>query len=99
MVWSGARASARKISVLLSIGLTTTAIAAVPTAGAETAAPQSRVLYRQWTSAHDFLKGSSEGVRPDGPGAITIAHTVGSTSYTDPYGAGTKTWNYARWTS
>lgn len=99
MVWSGARASARKISVLISIGLATTAIAAVPGAGAETAAPQSRVAYQQWTSAHDFAKGSSEGVRASGSGAITIARTVGTTSYTDPYGGGTKNWDYARWTS
>src|SRR4051812_41508877 len=99
MVWSGARASARRISVLLSIALATTAIAAVPGAGAETAAPQSRVAYQQWTSAHDFAKGSSEGVRAAGSGAITIARTVGTTSYTDPYGGGTKNWDYARWTS
>lgn len=99
MVWSGARATARKISVLICIGLATTAIAVVPTAGADTTTPQSRVLYRQWTSAPDFARGASEGVRPDGPGAITIAHTVGTTSYTDPYGAGTKNWDYARWTS
>jgi hypothetical protein len=99
MVWSGARAPARMISVLISIGLATTAIAAVPSATAETTAPQSRVLYHQWTSEHDFAKGSSEGVRAAGPGAITIAHTVGTTSYTDPYGAGTKNWDYARWTS
>jgi hypothetical protein len=98
MVWSGARASARRVSFLISVGLMTTALAAVPGASAETA-PQSQVAYHQWTSALDFARGSSEGVRPDGLGAITIAHPVGTTTYTDPYGAGTKTWDYARWTS
>jgi hypothetical protein len=98
MVWSGARASVRRISFLISAGLLTTALTAVPGAGAETA-PQSQVAYHQWTSVLDFARGSSEGVRPDGLGAITIARTVGTAAYTDPYGAGTKTWDYARWTS
>ena len=103
MVWSGARAPARKVSILISVGLATAGLAAVPSAvpsaAADTPAPQSRVAYHQWTSAHDFARGSSEGVRMSGPGAITIAHTVGTTSYTDPYGAGTRNWDYARWTS
>src|SRR3954447_15908440 len=98
MVWSGARPSVRRISFLISAGLLTTALTAVPGAGAEPA-PQSQVAYHQWTSVLDFARGSSEGVRPDGLGAITIARTVGTAAYTDPYGAGTRTWEYARWTS
>jgi hypothetical protein len=99
MVWSSARASARRVSLLVLAGLATSTVAAVPGAGAAEAPVRSQVSYHQWTSAHEFAKGSSEGVRPAGSGAITIAHTVGSTSYTDPYGGGTKTWDYARWTS
>jgi hypothetical protein len=99
MLWSGARASARRVSVLVLVGLATTTVVAAPQAGAAVAPAQSRVAYHQWTSARDFAKGSSEGVRLSGAGAITIAYTVGSTSYTDPYGAGSKTWDYARWTS
>jgi hypothetical protein len=99
MLWSGARASARRVSLVVLVGLATTTVAAAPQAGAADAPAQSRVAYHQWTSARDFVKGASEGVRLSGAGAITIAHTVGSASYTDPYGAGTKTWDYARWTS
>jgi hypothetical protein len=99
MLWSGARASARRVSLLVLVGLATTTVATAPQAGAADAPVRSRVAYHQWTSARDFAKGSSEGVRLSGAGAITIAHTVGSASYTDPYGAGTKTWDYARWTS
>jgi hypothetical protein len=99
MLWSGARASARRVSLVVLVGLATTTVAAAPQAGAADAPAQSRVAYHQWTSARDFVKGTSEGVRLSGAGAITIAHTVGSASYTDPYGAGTKTWDYARWTS
>jgi len=99
MLWSGARASARRVSLLVLVGLATTTVATVPNAGASDAPARSRVAYHQWTSARDFAKGSSEGVRMSGAGAITIAHTVGTSSYTDPYGAGTKNWDYARWTS
>jgi hypothetical protein len=99
MVWSRARASARNVSLVILVGLTTTTVAAAPHAEAADAPARSLVAYHQWTSARDFAKGSSEGVRPSGAGALTIAHTVGSTTYADPYGAGTKTWNYARWTS
>jgi hypothetical protein len=99
MVWSRARASARNVSLVVLVGLTTTTVAAAPHAEAADAPARSLVAYHQWTSARDFAKGSSEGVRPSGAGALTIAHTVGSTTYADPYGAGTRTWNYARWTS
>jgi hypothetical protein len=98
MVWSSARASARRISLLVLAGLATTTVAAVPGVASE-APVRSQVSYHQWTSAREFAKGSSEGVRTAGSGAFTIAHTVGSASYTDPYGGGTKTWDYARWTS
>jgi Peptidase_C39 like family len=99
MVWSNARASARRVPLLVLVGLATTVVTAAPSAGASDAPVRSRVSYHQWTSAGDFAKGSSEGAGPSGAGAITIAHTVGSTAYADPYGAGTKTWDYARWTS
>ncbi|GLY72141.1 C39 family peptidase [Actinoallomurus iriomotensis] len=99
MVWSGARASARRVSLVVLVGLATTSVAAAPHAGAAEAPARSLAAYHQWTSARDFAKGSSEGVRPSGAGALTIARTVGSTAYADPYGAGTKTWDYARWTS
>jgi hypothetical protein len=65
-----------------------------------TAAPeQSQVAYHQWTSAHEFAAGSSEGVRTYGPGALTMSRPVGKTTYTDPFGGGAKTWDYSRWTS
>ncbi len=99
MLWSGARVSARRVSLLVLAGLAATSTAAAPGARASDAPVRPLVAYHQWTSLRDFAAGSSEGVRPAGLGAITIAHTVGTTSYTDPYGAGTKSWDYARWTS
>jgi hypothetical protein len=68
-------------------------------AGPGTAADQPRVGYHQWTSAADFAGGTFEGTSPAGSGALTIARPVGSMQYTDPFGGGTKTWDYARWTS
>jgi Peptidase_C39 like family len=99
MVWSQFRASVRKISVLISVGLVTTAVAGAPRATAATAPAQSQVSYHQWTSDADFATGVSEGVQATGAGAIAFAAPAGTTGYTDPYGAGTKTWDYARWTS
>ncbi len=93
MKWS------RGVPLLVSIGLAAAAVVPMAGAGAATAPARSRVAYHQWTSVLDFAKGSSEGVRPSGPGALTIAHPVGTTTYADPYGGGTKTWDYARWTS
>ncbi|MCO5996459.1 C39 family peptidase [Actinoallomurus rhizosphaericola] len=83
----------------MSAGLATVMATTTPGSAEVTPANQSRVAYHQWTSARDFAAGSSEGVRRLGSGALTIAHPVGTTTYTDPYGAGTKTWDYARWTS
>jgi Peptidase_C39 like family len=111
MAWPNVRASAWKVPLLVSVGVAT--VLATPTTGsatvkaarqttgsaAVTAADQPRVVYHQWTSARDFAAGSSEGVRRLGAGSLTIAHPVGTTTYTDPYGGGTKTWDYARWTS
>ncbi|MCW2947898.1 MAG: hypothetical protein JWR24_4615 [Actinoallomurus sp.] len=99
MVSSGARAWARRVPLLVSIGLATAVVAPVSGAGAVTAPDQSRVAYHQWTSVRDFAAGSSEGVRPYGAGALTIARPVGTTTYDDPYGGGAKKWDYARWTS
>jgi hypothetical protein len=99
MVWSYVRASARRTSLLLSVGLITTAMVGVPGAGAAQAPAQSRVSYHEWTSDGDFAGGTSEGVQPSGTGAIAFAAPAGTTSYTDPYGGGTKTWDYARWTA
>ncbi len=99
MVWSGARASARRISSLVSIGLATASVVPMSGAGATAAPEQPRVAYHQWTSAHDFAAGSAEGVRVYGPGALTMSRPVGKTTYTDPYGGAAKTWDYSRWTS
>ena len=99
MVWSGTRASARWVPLLVSIGLAVTAVVPVSGADATTAPAQSRVAYHEWTSDPDFAAGSPEGVRPDGSGALTISQPVGTTTYADPYGGGTKTWDYSRWTS
>ncbi len=99
MMWSGARVSARWIPVLVSVGLAVVMAAPMSRAAAQAATEQSRVSYQQWTTADDFAGGTSEGVEPYGTDAITIAQPVGTTSYTDPFGGGTKTWDYARWTS
>ena len=99
MMWSGARASARWIPVLVSIGLAVVMVAPMPRAAAKAATQQSRVSYQQWTTAADFAGGTSEGVEPYGTDAITIAQPAGTASYTDPFGGATKTWDYARWTS
>jgi hypothetical protein len=95
MVWS----RTRTVPLLVSIGLVTTTVAPMTGAGAETAPVRSQVAYRQWTSVRDFARGAAEGVRPYGLGAIAFSRPVGQASYTDPYGGGTKTWDYARWTS
>ena len=105
MAWPGSRAKAPKVPLLVSIGLAASAASVVPAAGASAApastaaADRTYVAYHQWTSARDFATGTSDGVRPYGSGAITFARPAGRTTYTDPYGAGTKTWDYARWTS
>ncbi|MGH3659587.1 MAG: peptidase C39 family protein, partial [Micromonosporaceae bacterium] len=46
----------------------------------------------------DFAHGASEGTLPTGTGGITFGTAAGTTDYTDPFGHGTRTWEYARWT-
>ncbi|GAA0357463.1 peptidase C39 family protein [Actinoallomurus spadix] len=99
MAWSDVRASVWKVPLLVSAGLAAVVATTTPGSAEVTPAGRSRVAYHQWTSARDFAAGASEGVRRLGSGALTIAHPVGTTTYTDPYGGGTKTWDYARWTS
>jgi hypothetical protein len=91
MAWSRARAAG--VSLLVSAGVI--AAGNVPVS----AAPQERVLYRQWASARDFAAGTSEGASPDGSGALTISRPAGTTTYQDPFGGAAKKWEYARWTS
>ncbi|WP_285566909.1 C39 family peptidase [Actinoallomurus iriomotensis] len=99
MVWSRFRVPARRVLVLVLAGLMTTAGTGTPGAEAAKAAAQSSVVYHEWSSDADFAAGVSEGVEPSGTGAVAFATPAGTASYTDPYGGGTKTWDYARWTS
>jgi hypothetical protein len=92
MAWSRARAAG--VSLLVSIGL----VAGGPPLPAS-GATQTPVAYHQWSSVRDFAAGASEGVRPDGSGALTIARPAGTTTYQDPFGGAAKKWEFARWTS
>jgi Peptidase_C39 like family len=72
-----------------------------PAGGASSGAgaDRPRVGYTRWTSAADFEDGTFDGTRTTGGGALTIARPVGKRTYKDPFGAGEKEWDYARWLS
>lgn len=54
----------------------------------------------RWTHARDFASGRFQGTRPaDRARSLTIAHAIGQREYTDPFGGGTQTWEYAQWVS
>ncbi|MFB9808808.1 peptidase C39 family protein [Haladaptatus pallidirubidus] len=78
-------------------------IGSVPTvsAGSEEKAEKDEFIdIDRWTSPRNFLRGKFSGVRPtDRARSLTMAYPIGQREYTDPYGFGTKTWNYSRWTS
>ncbi|PYX95589.1 MAG: hypothetical protein DMG71_08685, partial [Acidobacteria bacterium] len=66
------------------------------------AAQPLQVTFHAYTTSADFTAAGSafEGTRLIKEGdAITYASGVGTLSYTDPFGYGTKTYSYARWTS
>ena len=77
----------------------TTPSAARAAAATHAKTPQSKVDQQRWTTIRDFARGRHEGTVPWRGGRLTMAAPVGHTEYTDPFGGGTKTWDYARWTS
>lgn len=89
MVWAG-RGSAGSETVLGGA-----------TSGEEgTTAQSERISVQRWTSPRDFTSGRFQGTRPANRAqSLTIAHSIGQREYTDPFGHGTKTWEYGRWTS
>ena len=65
------------------------------------AAQPLQVTFHAYTTSADFTTGTLlEGTRLTRAGdAITYGSSIGTLSYTDPFGYGTKTYSYARWTS
>ncbi|HEU5156672.1 MAG TPA: C39 family peptidase [Streptosporangiaceae bacterium] len=60
------------------------------------AAPRAAapIEFHRWRS---FARGRHEGTA--GGATLRFARAAGTQDYTDPFGGGTKTWEYARWTS
>ena len=67
-----------------------------PSAGATEPTTHRDISFHHYTGL-GFLAGQSEGTKFDG--TLKIGHPAGSTDYTDPFGNGTKTYDYAQWTS
>lgn len=94
----------RKLLAVCSAVLTLLVTPVVATPGASAnAGPSRHVDYHGWTKYVDFARGRLGGARlaPSGDGAITLAHPVGTLSYTDPFdpAATPATYDYATWTS
>ena len=82
----------RLFATVLCLSFTAPAFAAQPL----------RVTFHAYTTSADFIAAGStfEGTRLIKAGdAITYGSGVGTLSYTDPFGYGTQTYSYARWTS
>lgn len=60
---------------------------------------EEHIRVQQWTSPRDFASGRFRGTRPARDRSLTLAHPIGQREYTDPFGYGTKTWDYGCWTS
>lgn len=61
---------------------------------------EGHVGVQRWVSGRDFASGRFSGIRPTNrTESVTIAHSIGQRKYTDPFGHGTNTWEYGRWTS
>ena len=56
------------------------------------------IAYTEWSSGAEFARGRSEGTAVSGD-RLVMASPVAQTTYTDPFGAGTATYDVARWTS
>ncbi len=94
-------AAAMAVGCASMVGIALTPSVSAGTGREETVAStaDSRVDFHRWTSTPDLAHGQHDGTRPGRDAALRIAHPVGELSYTDPFGHGTKTWEYARWTS
>ena len=78
------------------------AVVAVALCSPGFAAQPLAVTFHSYTSSQDFTAAGAifEGTRLTKQGdAITYGSSVGTFAYTDPYGAGTRTYSYSRWTS
>lgn len=66
----------------------------------ETTVQKEHISVQRWTSPRDFASGRFQGTRPANRArSLTIAHAIDQREYTDPFGHGTKIWEYGRWTS
>lgn len=74
------------------------ALATAGVAGASQPASHSDISYHAWGVAAGLLSGTSDGtgVAAD---ELVFDHATGTTDYTDPFGHGTRSYEYARWTS
>jgi hypothetical protein len=74
---------------------------AVATVTSAFAAQPLNVVFHAYKTSADFTAPDSifEGVLLTKTGAITYGSGVGTLSYTDPFGYGTQSYSYARWTS
>jgi hypothetical protein len=90
---------AAAVGAALTRALVPSAARAQPAAQPAAAAAASSVAaspieFHRWRS---FARGLDEGTT--GAATLRFGHAAGTFDYTDPFGSGTKTWEYARWTS
>lgn len=82
-----------------TVGLLST-LPGIGSARSDSEQRNERIDVQRWRSLRDFATGEFRGVRPARGGtALTVAYPIGQYEYTDPFGNGTKAWEYARWTS
>lgn len=78
----------------------TSSLAGISSGSDGSLAQNEHISVQRWSRALEFAFGQFEGTRPGSRGrSLTIAHPIGQRAYTDPFGHGTKTWQYSRWTS
>ncbi|WP_238450230.1 hypothetical protein [Micromonospora sp. 4G55] len=60
-----------------------------------------QITFQEWSSHPDWRSGSHQGTYaiPGHRTGITIDRPAGTTTFTDPHGGATRTWEYATWTS
>src|SRR5947209_13584143 len=86
------------ISLVIAVVLVVATVGPAPTSAAQVLP----VSFHRYTTSADFSAAGSSfdgAILAPGGGALTYGSTAGSYSYTDPYGYGTRTYTYARWTS
>lgn len=78
----------------------TTDLSDISSTSAENGSQEMNVNVQRWISGRNFASGRFNGTRPTNrTGSLTITHPIGECEYTDPFGYGTKTWEYGRWIS